>query len=105
MQKLVRQKTMGGRVQLPPTMQQGMTQMTTPLSPNVLAEPYKCATTLLKACCCSPMGVSVHAKGPDAFLRSCLILQPEPHSCMTFLSDLARMHLTIAGCTNMPLML
>ncbi|CAK0786856.1 hypothetical protein CVIRNUC_010070 [Coccomyxa viridis] len=41
MQKLVRQRTMGGRVQMPPTMQQGMTHITAPLSPNMLAEPYK----------------------------------------------------------------
>ena len=47
MQKLLRQKTMGGRVQMPPTMQQGtMTHITAPLSPNMLAEPYKCATAL-----------------------------------------------------------
>lgn len=41
MQKLIRQKTSGGRVQLPPTMQQGMTAVSAPLSPNLLAEPYK----------------------------------------------------------------
>ena len=56
MQKLVRQRTMGGRVQMPPTMQQGMTHITAPLSPNMLAEPYKCAITLLKACGCPPVG-------------------------------------------------
>ena len=41
MQKLIRQKTLGGRVQLLPTMAQGMTQISAPLSPNILAEPYK----------------------------------------------------------------
>ncbi len=52
MQKLVRQRTMGGRVQMPPTMQQGMTHITAPLSPNMLAEPYKCAMASLKGCGC-----------------------------------------------------
>ena len=41
MQKLIRQRTAGGRVQVPRTMQQGMAQVSAPLSPNILAEPYK----------------------------------------------------------------
>ena len=97
MQKLVRQRTMGGRVQMPPTMQQGMTHITAPLSPNVLAEPYKCAAALLKACGCPPMGVIGHAEGPHAIVGSCLALQPEPQSCRPFLSDPACMHPLTAG--------
>jgi len=41
MQRLIRQRTAGGRVQVPPTMQHGMAQVSAPLSPNILAEPYK----------------------------------------------------------------
>ena len=43
MQRLIRQRTAGGRVQMPPTPPTMAQVAAAPLSPNVLAEPYKYA--------------------------------------------------------------
>ena len=103
MQKLVRQRTMGGRVQMPPTMQQGMTHITAPLSPNVLAEPYKCAMALLKARGCPPVGGQCTCERASCNSWLLPVLQPEPHNCRPFLSDPARMLPLSAGCSVMSL--
>lgn len=59
MQRLMRQRTAGGRVQMPP-MPQSMAQVSSaPLSPNILAEPYR-----YELCLCHIFGRPLSVQAP-----------------------------------------